>query len=186
MARPFRGFLPFPKPRLRRIDLSGGMMLGLGGIAACAAFITYRARARRHGGPGPRRVPAGPASRANGTDPETAAPDRAAVEMPGGTLDPASDSAPVTDVGMPSYAVSGSEPRDEPWMDALRSAMETPPGHCGFDKDAWTSPMLAEYLARAHGATVPVPRIRKALKESGYRWKGTRYVPVHDGKPESR
>jgi hypothetical protein len=158
MTQLFRVFRHFPRLKFRRIDLSGRMMLGLGGVAACAAFITYRVRARHHRGSAvaPGRIPAEPASQANRKDAEITPPDWAA------------------------------EPQEEPWMDTLRLAMESEPMRHGFDKNAWTSPMLAEYLTRAHGITVPVPRIRKALKELGYRWKGTHYVPVSDGTRESR
>lgn len=154
MTHLFRDSLNLPTLKLRRIGLSGRMMLGLGGIAACAAFITYRTRARPHRDPAvtPSRIPEEPASQ---------------------------------DVAMPASPDSGTEPQDKAWMDTLRLAMETEPMQSGFDKKAWTSPMLAEYLTKATGIAVPVPRIRLALKELGYRWKGTHYVPVGDGNPKN-
>lgn len=188
MTQLFRVFLYPPKLKLRRINLSGRLMLGLGGVAACAVFITYRARARHHGAPAvaPGPIPAEPASQPNRKDPEITPPDWAAAEAPRGFLDPESDSVPVADLAMSASSDSGTEPQEEPWMDTLRLAMETEPMHYGFDKKAWTSLMLAEYMTRAHGITVPVPRIRRALKELGYRWKGTHYVLVGDGTRESR
>jgi len=188
MTQFFRVFQHLPKLKMRRIDLSGRMMLGLGGVAACAAFITYRARTRHHGDPAvtPGRIPAEPASQAGMKAPEIPPPDWAAADAPRGALDPEPDSVPVADLAMPASPDSGTEPQEEPWMDTLRLAMETEPMQSGFDKNAWTSPMLAEYLTRAHGITVPVPRIRRALKELGYRWKGTHYVLVSDGTRESR
>ncbi len=188
MAQLLRVFRHLPKLKLRRIDVSGRMMLGLGGAAACAAFITYRARSRHHGGPAvtPGWSPAEPASEANRKNPEITPPDWAADDAPRGSLNPESDSVPGADLAMPASSDSGTESQGEPWMDTLRLAMETEPMQYGFDKNAWTSPMLAEYLTRTNGITVPAPRIRRALKELGYRWKGTHYMLVSDGTRESR
>ncbi len=184
MSRLFRDFPPFRKPRFPKIDLTGRILLGLGGAALCAGFLSYAARIRRNGisGPAPRRLPEEPASRDRGTGPEITIPDWAVPDTPGGTLDQPPGSVPGEDLGSPDNPAPGIETQDEPWIDTLRVAMDSAPTRFGFDKEAWTSPMLAEYLARENEATVPVPRIRKALKKLGYHWTGIRYVPVQ-GRP---
>ena len=53
------------------------------------------------------------------------------------------------------------------------------PRDFGFDKLEWNAPLLRRYLEKEHGRTVPVHRIREALKESGYEWRYSRYRKIH-------
>lgn len=79
-----------------------------------------------------------------------------------------------------SYPASLS--RNEPWIDTVRRAMEKKPLSFGYDKSAWTAPLLSQYLMETLGVTVPVPRLRNALKDMGYHWKHTHYVQARPGK----
>jgi transposase len=59
--------------------------------------------------------------------------------------------------------------------------MEKTPHAFGYGKSAWTAPLLARYLQDTRGLEAPLPAVRKALKDLGYRWEQTRYVKARAG-----
>lgn len=65
------------------------------------------------------------------------------------------------------------------WIPAMLEAMRKEPREFGFAKPDWSAPLLGQYLERHHGRTIPVNRIREALKESGFEWHATRYRKAH-------
>jgi hypothetical protein len=65
------------------------------------------------------------------------------------------------------------------WIHAVLEAMKKEPRDYGFTKVEWTAPLLSQYLEKHHGKSIPVNRIRDALKESGYKWHITRYRKAH-------
>lgn len=74
-------------------------------------------------------------------------------------------------------AKSGSEP----WVEALRTAMEHKPLKYGYDKSVWTAPLLGHYLQETQGVSVTPTRLRSALKDLGYQWKHTHYAYLRPG-----
>jgi hypothetical protein len=74
----------------------------------------------------------------------------------------------------PQIKMQQSQP-DPNWTYAVLEAMQKEPGDYGFTKVEWTAPLLGQYLEKHHGKSIPVNRIREALKESGYKWQVTRY-----------
>ena len=79
--------------------------------------------------------------------------------------------------GVPSVASTAAEP----WMKALREAMEHKPLKYGYDKSVWTAPLLGHYLQETHGVSVTPQRLRSALKDLGYHWKHTHYAYLRPG-----
>ena len=69
-----------------------------------------------------------------------------------------------------------SSPSPEPWLESLRLVMEKSPYEFGFDKGAWSAPLLSRYMRDTRGIDVPLPLLRKGLKDLGYRWDQTHYV----------
>lgn len=67
----------------------------------------------------------------------------------------------------------------EPWLESLQLALERDPRELGYGRSAWTAPLLGRYLLDTQGVTIPLPRLRGAIKELGYRWQHTRYVQAH-------
>lgn len=145
-------------PKLRIHGRWGRLvLLGLGGAAAAyGAMVLYRARPRPGGnlGVSPAPEPASPDWKADQAPDEVPAPSPVAADEPG----------------------SGSQPAPEPWMDSLRQVMELSPHEFGYGKSGWTAPLLSRYLQDVRGFDVPVPLLRKALKDMGYQWEHTRYV----------
>lgn len=128
------------------------ILFGLGGLAAaCGALALYRFRS-------------GPPSNAEVT-PAT----------PDGPSRPEASPVAAAEEG------SGSPPGSEPWLEPLRVAMESNPHVFGYGKSAWTAPLLARYLQDTQGLETPLPAVRKALKDLGYRWEHTRYVQAGAG-----
>jgi winged helix-turn-helix protein len=75
----------------------------------------------------------------------------------------------------------GAKSGSEPWVDALRTAMEHKPLKYGYDKSVWTAPLLGHYLQETQGVSVTPQRLRSALKDLGYYWKHTHYAPLRPG-----
>ena len=69
----------------------------------------------------------------------------------------------------------------EPWVEALRTAMEHKPLKYGYDKSVWTAPLLGHYLQETQGVSVTPTRLRSALKDLGYQWKHTHYAYLRPG-----
>lgn len=157
-------------PKLRAQARWGRLLLlGMGGAAAaCGALLLYRARSRSLGNLDMSPVtPAFPGTVPPGPESRNWSPDQAPDEVP----------APE-----PALAAAepgpGAQPAPEPWMDPLRQAMELSPHEFGYGKSGWTAPLLGRYLQDVRGFDVPVPLLRKALKDLGYQWEHSRYVPA--------
>ena len=56
------------------------------------------------------------------------------------------------------------------------TALERDPREEGFLATTWTVPLLATYLSRVTGQTVPQRTLRRRLHELHFRWKRPRYV----------
>lgn len=78
-------------------------------------------------------------------------------------------------------AQSAARTTPEPWLKALREAMEHKPMKYGYDKSVWTAPLLGHYLQEAHGVSITPQRLRGALKDLGYHWKHTHYAYLRPG-----
>jgi hypothetical protein len=78
----------------------------------------------------------------------------------------------------PAY---GAKSQPEPWVEALRMAMEHKPLKYGYDKSAWTAPLLSHYLQETHGVSVTPQHLRTVLKDLGYHWKHTHYAHMRPG-----
>ena len=117
-------------------------------------------------------------------------PDAALAAGPG--RDPIADAPPVASVfsdpapgaGTPASpapdpdAVLTADPQadEEAWYDTLRAIMDQSPRRFGYPQSDWTAPLLGRYLMEKQGYEPSLPRLRKALKDLGYRWEHTRYV----------
>jgi hypothetical protein len=88
---------------------------------------------------------------------------------------PIASDAPLPGMPDASAAGTGSAPKARDWIHAVHEAMEREPRDFGFDKPDWNAPLLGEYLRKHHGESIPVNRIRDALKQSGYQWQYSRY-----------
>ncbi len=166
--------------------------LGLGGLAAAAyaAVRYYRSRtasrSRSNTAATPESGPYAPTS-----VPEQVSMDWILSGRGMDTLVPAAYSipdremefvAPLTPDRIPQQpSAFASQPAGEPWTDTVRRAMEKKPLMFGYDKSAWTAPLLSQYLMETHGVAVPVPRLRNALRDMGYHWKHTHYVQARPG-----
>lgn len=82
--------------------------------------------------------------------------------------------------GMETASATEAAPKARDWIHAVHEAMEREPRDFGFDKLDWNAPLLSEYLQRHHGESIPVNRIRDALKQSGYQWQYSRYRKVRE------
>lgn len=172
-----------PKSKPLPLDRSGRWLLGLGlgGVAAAwGAVAFYRARFR----------PRSNGAAVSGSSPFTKIPasDPASKDWIAGgrsmdSLVPAAYSIPIPDPGPISSGapVISPDPEPEPWIEALRAAMEKKPPMVGYDKTEWTAPLLGRYLLDTQGIAVPVPLLRSALKDLGYHWKGTHYAQARPG-----
>jgi hypothetical protein len=185
--------------RFRLAGLSGPILLGLGlGSLAAAAFAAIPFFRRN----APTRARSNPAESLDlgpYATREKATMDWIVAGRGMDTLTPAAYAIPVPEQSMPVESVfadpapgagSTSEPNpfaqpgsgpgspspNEPWTDTVRRAMEKKPLSFGYDKSAWTAPLLGQYLMETHGVKVPVPRLRNALRDMGYHWKHTHYA----------
>lgn len=156
-------------PKLRSREVKGTLILGLGGAAAAwAAIHIYRVRSR-HSGSIPGKIPAALPQTRDGAKAVSS------LEAPRG--DAAAVAAPQPETQTSDW-VAGTEL----WTESIRQAMDRKPFTMGYDKSVWTAPLLCRYLEDAHGLKVPLPRVRTALKEMGYRWKYSRYVRSGNGR----
>jgi hypothetical protein len=154
--------------------------LGLGGAAvASAAFGIKRLRIRRRGNlPATLRNP--PEAK-----PQPFPQDWSAAGAPQENLVPSAYSIPDPEAALAQAAAAAPEAPTELWVPFLRKVMERKPLQAGYDKAAWTAPLLAHYLEKVHGHAVPLFRIRAALKDMGYQWKVSRYVLTRDAQPQT-
>lgn len=141
-------------------EIGGGVLLSLGGAATWAVFNFLRGKSEsRHG----LRSKSQNASRSNSPTPETIAPIESAIV-----------NAPVN--------AGASRPADDLAL-RIQKAMDAEPSSLGYEKAAWTAPLLANHLRKEYAMAVPLSRIKVVLKDLDYHWKGFHYEKKTGGKP---